>query len=112
MSANYCITGLAAPLPLANLDTDQIMPKQFLTGIDKSGLDAGVFYDMRFDTKGRKRADFILNRPEYAQTRVMVAGSNFSRGSSREHAVWEIGRAHVLTPVTHAHLVCRLLHEK
>src|SRR3546814_8924295 len=64
------------------------MPKQFLTGIDKSGLDAGVFYDMRFDTKGRKRADFILNRPEYAQTRVLVAGSNFVCGSSREHAVW------------------------
>src|SRR3546814_15527817 len=68
--------------------SSDLMPKQFLTGIDKSGLDAGVFYDMRFDTKGRKRADFILNRPEYAQTRVLVAGSNFGCGSSREHAVW------------------------
>src|SRR3546814_3792701 len=87
MSANYCITGLAAPLPLANLDTDQIMPKQFLTGIDKSGLDAGVFYDMRFDTKGRKRSDFILKRPEYAHTRVLVAGYNFGCGSRREHYV-------------------------
>src|SRR3546814_11588144 len=66
--------------------SSDLMPKQFLTGIDKSGLDAGVFYDMRFDTKGRKRADFILNRPEYAQTRVLVAGSNFGCGSSREHA--------------------------
>ncbi|MGB3287962.1 MAG: 3-isopropylmalate dehydratase small subunit [Burkholderiaceae bacterium] len=88
MNDSLRISGVAAPLPLANLDTDQIMPKQFLRGIDKSGLDAGVFYDMRFDERGRKRDDFVLNRPEYAQTRVLVAGSNFGCGSSREHAVW------------------------
>lgn len=88
MSENHLISGVAAPLPLANLDTDQIMPKQFLRGIDKSGLDIGVFYDMRFDEQGRKRDGFVLNRPEYAQTRVLVAGSNFGCGSSREHAVW------------------------
>ncbi|HWK69799.1 3-isopropylmalate dehydratase small subunit [Pollutimonas sp. M17] len=88
MSDNFRISGVAAPLPLANLDTDQIMPKQFLRGIDKSGLDAGVFYDMRFDEKGRKHDDFVLNRPAYAQTRILVAGSNFGCGSSREHAVW------------------------
>jgi len=88
MSENHIISGVAAPLPLANLDTDQIMPKQFLRGIDKSGLDAGVFYDMRFDEQGRALDHFVLNRPEYAQTRVLVAGSNFGCGSSREHAVW------------------------
>lgn len=88
MNENHFISGVAAPLPLANLDTDQIMPKQFLRGIDKNGLDIGVFYDMRFDEQGRKRDGFVLNRPEYAQTRVLVAGSNFGCGSSREHAVW------------------------
>ena len=56
MSDNFRISGVAAPLPLANLDTDQIMPKQFLRGIDKSGLDAGVFYDMRFDEKGDRKS--------------------------------------------------------
>lgn len=82
------IEGLAAAIPFANLDTDQIMPKQFLRGIDKSGLDNGVLHDMRFDEEGRIRPDFILNRPEYADTRILLAGPNFGCGSSREHAVW------------------------
>lgn len=82
------IEGLAAAIPLANLDTDQIMPKQFLRGIDKAGLDKGVLYDMRFDEAGRIRPDFILNKPEYADTRILLAGPNFGCGSSREHAVW------------------------
>ena len=82
------IDGIAAPLPIANLDTDQIMPKQFLRGIDKSGLDRGLLWDLRFDGEGRPRADFVLNRPAFAGTRVLIAGPNFGCGSSREHAVW------------------------
>lgn len=82
------IEGLAAPLPVGNLDTDQIMPKQFLLGIDKQGLARGLLYDMRFDGAGRPREDFVLNRPAFAGTRMLVAGPNFGCGSSREHAVW------------------------
>ena len=88
MTAERFIAGIAAPLPGPNLDTDQIMPKQFLRGIDKAGLDRGVFYDLRFDASGAPRADFVLNRPEYAGCRILVAGENFGCGSSREHAVW------------------------
>lgn len=82
------IAGVAAALPIANLDTDQIMPKQFLRGIDKSGLDRGVLHDLRFDAEGAPRRDFILNRAEYAGCKILVAGENFGCGSSREHAVW------------------------
>lgn len=88
MSSNKTIAGVAAALPLANLDTDQIMPKQFLRGIDKSGLDRGVFHDLRFHGHGAPRGDFVLNRAEYADCRILVAGENFGCGSSREHAVW------------------------
>lgn len=88
MASNRTIGGVAAALPLANLDTDQIMPKQFLRGIDKSGLDRGVLYDLRFEGDGTPRSDFVLNRPEYAGCRILVAGENFGCGSSREHAVW------------------------
>ena len=82
------IEGIAAPLPIANLDTDQIMPKQFLHGIDKKGLDEGVLWDLRFDGEGRRRPGFVLNRPDHAATRILLAGPNFGCGSSREHAVW------------------------
>jgi len=82
------IEGRAAPLPIENLDTDQIMPKQFLRGIDKSGLTQGLLYDLRFDTQGRPEPDFVLNRPEYAGASILIGGSNFGCGSSREHAVW------------------------
>jgi len=82
------IEGIAAALPTPNLDTDQIMPKQFLRGIDKRGLDKGLLYDMRFDGEHRPRPDFVLNRPEYAGASILVGGSNFGCGSSREHAVW------------------------
>ncbi|MGH8809077.1 MAG: 3-isopropylmalate dehydratase small subunit [Noviherbaspirillum sp.] len=85
---NAIIEGIAAPLPIANLDTDQIMPKQFLRGIDKAGLDRGLLYDLRFDPQGKPRADFVLNRPEYANTSILLGGPNFGCGSSREHAVW------------------------
>jgi 3-isopropylmalate/(R)-2-methylmalate dehydratase small subunit len=82
------ITGIAAPLPLANLDTDQIMPKQFLRGIDKSGLARGLLHDLRHAPDGTLREDFVLNRPAYAGTRIIVGAPNFGCGSSREHAVW------------------------
>ncbi|ARP92191.1 3-isopropylmalate dehydratase small subunit [Bordetella genomosp. 9] len=82
------IEGIAAPLPYTNLDTDQIMPKQFLRGIDKRGLDRGLLYDLRFDEAGAERPGFVLNRPPWRQASILVAGANFGCGSSREHAVW------------------------
>jgi 3-isopropylmalate/(R)-2-methylmalate dehydratase small subunit len=82
------IVGRAAAIRIDNLDTDQIMPKQFLRGIDKSGLAEGLLYDLRFDPKGARKSEFILNRPEYAGTKILIGGFNFGCGSSREHAVW------------------------
>ena len=82
------IEGRAAALRIENLDTDQIMPKQFLRGIDKSGLVEGLLHDHRFDAQGRARPDFVLNRPEHAGASVLIGGANFGCGSSREHAVW------------------------
>ncbi|KQO23738.1 3-isopropylmalate dehydratase [Acidovorax sp. Leaf76] len=82
------VRGHAAVLDIANLDTDQIMPKQFLRGIDKSGLAPGLLYDLRFDGAGQPREDFVLNQPAFAGTDVLLAGSNYGCGSSREHAVW------------------------
>ena len=88
MNKHTIIEGIAAPLPIANLDTDQIMPKQFLRGIDKAGLDRGVLYDLRFDGQGQARPDFVLNQPAYADAPILLGGANFGCGSSREHAVW------------------------
>lgn len=85
---NPLIEGIAAPLPFSNLDTDQIMPKQFLRIIDKAGLDRGLLYDLRFDEHGAPRTGFVLNQEAYAGASVLVAGPNFGCGSSREHAVW------------------------
>jgi 3-isopropylmalate/(R)-2-methylmalate dehydratase small subunit len=82
------VTGVAAPLPAANIDTDVIMPKQFLKGIVRDNLARGLFYDLRFDDVGQPRPDFILNHPEYRHVRFLVVGPNFGCGSSREHAVW------------------------
>ena len=82
------IQGHAAALRIANFDTDQVMPKQFLRGIDKSGLAAGLFYDLRFDENGKPKPDFFLNQPTYRSTDVLIAGPNYGCGSSREHAVW------------------------
>ena len=95
------VDGVAAPLPIANLDTDQIMPTQFLLGTDKSGLAAGVLYDLRFAPDGSKREDFVLNTKDYAGASILVGGANFGCGSSREHAVWglqQAGIAAVLAP--------------
>jgi 3-isopropylmalate/(R)-2-methylmalate dehydratase small subunit len=88
MTDSHLINGKAAPLDIANLDTDQIMPKQFLRGIDKKGLDKGVLWDLRFDGEGQMRPEFVLNKPEYIDTKILIAGPNFGCGSSREHAVW------------------------
>ena len=79
-----------APLPLANIDTDQIIPKQFLKTVEREGLAKGLFYDLRFDGEGKPRPDFVLNRAEYKGAGVLVAGDNFGCGSSREHAPWAL----------------------
>ena len=88
MSQHVRIDGRAAALRIENLDTDQIMPKQFLRGIDKSGLEDGLLYDLRFDATGAVRPDFVLNRGGYKDASILIGGSNFGCGSSREHAVW------------------------
>src|SRR6195256_243487 len=88
VSEHRTFDGIAAPLPIANLDTDQIMPKQFLRGIDKAGLDKGLLYDLRFDAVGQPKRDFALNRSEYSECRILIGGENFGCGWSREHAVW------------------------
>lgn len=82
------LTGIAAPLPLANVDTDAIMPKQFLKTVRRTGLGKVLFYDMRFDAEGAERPEFILNQPRYRNASILVAGANFGCGSSREHAPW------------------------
>jgi 3-isopropylmalate/(R)-2-methylmalate dehydratase small subunit len=95
------ITGIAAPLLIDNLDTDQIMPKQFLRTITKDGLDRGVLFDLRFHPDGRPRPDFVLNRAEYAHANILVGAPNFGCGSSREHAVWglqQLGIKAVIAP--------------
>jgi 3-isopropylmalate/(R)-2-methylmalate dehydratase small subunit len=93
MSAPFrTVAGIAAPLPAANLDTDVIMPKQFLKGIDRRGLDRGVFFDLRFDEAGAPRPDFVLNQAPWAGATFLVVGPNFGCGSSREHAVWGLAQ--------------------
>ena len=82
------LEGVAAALPQANVDTDQIMPKQFLKGIDRSGLGEGFLFDLRFSAPGRPRPEFILNREPWKRAAVLITGPNFGCGSSREHAVW------------------------
>ncbi|UII73343.1 3-isopropylmalate dehydratase small subunit [Pseudomonas sp. HN11] len=82
------VTGKAAPMLAANIDTDVIMPKQFLKGIDRSGLDRGLFFDLRFLPSGEPNPEFVLNQPAWQGASFMVVGPNFGCGSSREHAVW------------------------
>jgi 3-isopropylmalate/(R)-2-methylmalate dehydratase small subunit len=89
MEAFQSLTGVAAALPMANLDTDQIMPKQFLRGVDReSGLADGFLHDLRFEAPGRPRAGFVLNQAPWSEAKVLITGPNFGCGSSREHAVW------------------------
>jgi len=84
------VRGTMAPLPRANVDTDQIMPKQFLKRVERSGYGEFVFWDWARDADGQLLPDFVLNKPEYADASVLVAGPNFGSGSSREHAPWGI----------------------
>ncbi|MEM8877208.1 MAG: 3-isopropylmalate dehydratase small subunit [Pseudomonadota bacterium] len=84
------LTGVAAPMPLINIDTDMIIPKQFLKTIKRTGLGANLFHEMRFDEDGRENPEFVLNKPAYRNAKIIVAGDNFGCGSSREHAPWAI----------------------
>ncbi|MBL8549706.1 MAG: 3-isopropylmalate dehydratase small subunit [Hyphomonadaceae bacterium] len=82
------LTAIAAPLPIANLDTDQIIPKQFLVIVDRQGLAKGLLYDLRFDADGKENPDFVLNQAAYKGAQILIGGPNFGCGSSREHAPW------------------------
>ncbi|MHB8530788.1 MAG: 3-isopropylmalate dehydratase small subunit, partial [Caulobacteraceae bacterium] len=84
------LTARAAPLDIANLDTDQIIPKQFLKTVGREGLAEGLFHDLRFDQEGRRKSGFVLDDPRYAGAGVLIAGVNFGCGSSREHAPWAL----------------------
>ena len=84
------LTGVAAPLPMINVDTDMIIPKQHLKTIKRTGLGKGLFAEARYKEDGSENADFVLNKPAYAQAKILVAGANFGCGSSREHAPWAI----------------------
>lgn len=84
------LTGIAAPMPLINIDTDMIIPKQFLKTIKRSGLGVNLFDEMRYDDDRNEIPDFVLNKPQYREAQIIVAGDNFGCGSSREHAPWAI----------------------
>lgn len=84
------LTGIAAPMALVNIDTDMIIPKQFLKTIKRTGLGANLFDEMRFDRQGNEIPDFVLNQPAYREAEIIVAGDNFGCGSSREHAPWAL----------------------
>jgi 3-isopropylmalate/(R)-2-methylmalate dehydratase small subunit len=84
------LRGVAAPLPMINVDTDMIIPKQFLKTIKRTGLGANLFDEMRFDESGAEKPDFVLNKPAYREASLLIAGENFGCGSSREHAPWAL----------------------
>ncbi|MDV4169023.1 3-isopropylmalate dehydratase small subunit [Rhodovulum sp. FJ3] len=84
------VTGIAAPMPLVNIDTDMIIPKIFLKTIKRSGLGVNLFDEMRYDRQGNEIPDFVLNKPQYREASILVAGDNFGCGSSREHAPWAL----------------------
>ncbi|WP_417604573.1 3-isopropylmalate dehydratase small subunit [Primorskyibacter flagellatus] len=84
------VTGIAAPMPLVNIDTDMIIPKVFLKTIKRSGLGVNLFDEMRFDRQGNEIPDFVLNKPQYRDAEILVTGDNFGCGSSREHAPWAL----------------------
>ncbi len=83
-------SGIAVAMPLVNIDTDMIIPKQFLKTIKRTGLGVSLFYEMRFDLDGNKIEDFVLNKPAYQNASILIAGDNFGCGSSREHAPWAL----------------------
>ncbi len=84
------LTGVAAPLNIVNIDTDMIIPKQFLKTIKRTGLGKSLFYEMRFTQEGQELPEFVLNQPAYRSAQILVAGDNFGCGSSREHAPWAL----------------------
>jgi 3-isopropylmalate/(R)-2-methylmalate dehydratase small subunit len=84
------LRGVAAPLPMVNVDTDKIIPKQFLKTIKRTGLSKGLFHDMRHDESGAPKPDFVLHHPAYQEAKILITGANFGCGSSREHAPWAL----------------------
>ncbi|HEX4194709.1 MAG TPA: 3-isopropylmalate dehydratase small subunit [Stellaceae bacterium] len=84
------LTGVAAPLPIINVDTDKIIPKQHLKTVERTGLGKALFEELRYRDDGSENPDFVLNQPAYRQTKILVAGENFGCGSSREHAPWAL----------------------
>ena len=84
------LTGVPAPLPMINIDTDMIIPKQFLKTIKRTGLGVHLFQEIRYDQEGRENPDFVLNKPAYRGAKILVTGPNFGCGSSREHAPWAL----------------------
>ena len=84
------LTSIAAPLPIVNVDTDMIIPKDYLKTIKRTGLGTGLFAELRYNEDGSENADFVLNKPAYRQAEILVAGDNFGCGSSREHAPWAL----------------------
>jgi 3-isopropylmalate/(R)-2-methylmalate dehydratase small subunit len=84
------LTSVATPLPLVNIDTDMIIPKQFLKTIERSGLGKNLFHEMRYDVNEKEVSDFVLNKPQYSSSKILVALDNFGCGSSREHAPWAL----------------------
>lgn len=84
------LTGVAAPLPMRNIDTDMIIPKQFLKTIKRTGLGKSLFFEMRYDDAGQELPGFVLNQPAYRTAEILVTGENFGCGSSREHAPWAL----------------------
>lgn len=84
------LSGIAAPMPLVNIDTDMIIPKQFLKTIHRSGLGKNLFDEMRYTADGSENPDFVLNKPAWREAQIIVAGDNFGCGSSREHAPWAL----------------------
>jgi len=84
------LEGVAAPLKIINVDTDMVIPKQYLKTIKRTGLDKGLFSEMRYKDDGSENPDFVLNKPAYRKSKILVAGDNFGCGSSREHAPWAL----------------------
>ncbi len=90
MKSFTTLAAIAAPLPIQNIDTDMIIPKQFLKTIKRTGLKEGLFYEMRYTTEGKKIENFVLHREPYTNAKILVALENFGCGSSREHAPWAL----------------------